>query len=66
MRKTLKAFETMLSDADFLRIHRSYIISVSAIETVDFNNNQLIIQGIEIPISRNKRNSLEQLLRRVE
>lgn len=66
LRKTLKAFEQLLRNVDFFRVHRSYLIRISAVDTLDFNNNTLTILGKEIPLSRHRRSELDKLLRKVD
>jgi len=66
LRKTLKVFERLLTNTDFLRIHRSYIVRLSAIKTIDFNDKTLTILDKEIPLSRQRRSELEKMVRRVD
>ncbi|WP_448520716.1 LytR/AlgR family response regulator transcription factor [Rhodoflexus sp.] len=47
---TLKSIEDKLPDERFIRVHRSYIVNISRIESIE--DNQIIIKGKEIPISR--------------
>lgn len=49
LRLTMKAIAQKLPAEQFVRVHRSYIISVNNIEQV--RNKTLTIQGVEIPIS---------------
>jgi DNA-binding LytR/AlgR family response regulator len=46
----LKNVEQNLSDQHFIRVHKSYIVSISKIESIE--NNDIIIQDFRIPISR--------------
>lgn len=49
--------ETLLSRPEFLKIHRSYIINLSYIQTI--NGNCVITKnGYEIPVSRQRRNQV--------
>ena len=48
---TLKSVEENLNKKLFIRVHKSYIISISKIEAIE--NNEIIIQSNRIPISRN-------------
>lgn len=45
---SLKAVESSLPAADFVRIHRSYIISVSRVKSFDRSN--VLIEGTSVPI----------------
>lgn len=58
----MKAIEETLPSKDFLRIHKSYIVSVRAIKAID--GNDVIVGGKRLPISRDKKNEiLERLVR---
>ena len=48
---TLSAFEEMLPEKEFLRIHRSFIVSLRNI--TGFTANTIDISGTELPIGRN-------------
>jgi DNA-binding LytR/AlgR family response regulator len=47
---TLKSIEDKLPEDRFVRVHRSYIVNLSRIESIE--DNQITIKGKEIPISR--------------
>jgi DNA-binding LytR/AlgR family response regulator len=49
----LKTVEQNLEGHPFIRVHKSYIISISRIEAID--DNEIIIQSSRIPISRQYR-----------
>jgi two-component system LytT family response regulator len=49
----LKNLEQNLSDRSFIRVHKSYIVSIGKIEAID--GNEIAIQSHRIPISRNYR-----------
>ena len=49
----LKTVEENLDPQSFIRIHKSYIVSIPKIETIE--NNEIIIQSHHLPISRNYR-----------
>ena len=42
--------EKMLSGHSFIRVHRSYMISLDKL--TGYNNNDIIVAGKEIPIGR--------------
>lgn len=48
VRMTMKAIMEKLPRKDFIRVHRSYIVGLSAIETV--RNKQILIAGFDIPL----------------
>lgn len=56
----LKTLEQNLDSDAFIRVHKSYIVSIDKIEGID--KTEIIIQSHRIPISRNYR---EQVLERV-
>jgi DNA-binding LytR/AlgR family response regulator len=47
----LKNVEEKLDKQSFIRVHKSYIVSIPKIESIE--NNEIIIQSFRIPISRN-------------
>jgi DNA-binding LytR/AlgR family response regulator len=49
----LKNIEQHLDEQSFIRVHKSYIVSIPKIEAIE--NNEIIIQSFRIPISRNYR-----------
>jgi DNA-binding LytR/AlgR family response regulator len=52
----LKNVEQNLDKHSFIRIHKSYIVSISKIESIE--NNEIIIGSFHIPISRNYRDEV--------
>jgi len=46
----LKSVEQNLNGRSFIRVHKSYIVAISKIESIE--NNEIIIQSFRIPISR--------------
>ena len=50
VRLTMKTLMEMLTEKDFLRVHRSYIVSVSHIES--FRQKIITIAGEEIPVGK--------------
>jgi two-component system, LytTR family, response regulator len=52
----LKYFEDFLGDTDFVRIHRSFIISVNKISTA--SRKEVIINNLSLPVSDNYRDKL--------
>lgn len=53
---SLKTVEENLDKEFFIRVHKSYIISVTKIASIE--NNEIIIQSFRIPISRNYRDGV--------
>ncbi len=60
-RETLSNIEVKLPTSDFLRIHRSYIVSMTAIES--YTHESVIVNKHELPISRSHK---EGVLARLE
>lgn len=52
----LKNVEENLDKQSFIRVHKSYIVSIPKIEAIE--NNDIIIQSSHIPISRNYRDEV--------
>ncbi len=59
-RETISNIEVMLPQKDFIRTHRSFIVSLASIES--FTNEYIEINGSEIPISRSYKNAVLQRL----
>jgi DNA-binding LytR/AlgR family response regulator len=60
-KQSISALEEMLPKANFLRIHRSYIVSLSKIES--FTRKLIGIAKQELPISRMYRHEVERVLK---
>ena len=56
----LKNVEENLDKHSFIRVHKSYVVSISKIDAIE--NNEILIQSFRIPISRNYR---EEVIERV-
>lgn len=56
-RMGLRSIEEKLGSERFMRIHKSYIIALDKIESVQ--KAQLVMMGVEIPIGEGYRNSLQ-------
>ena len=64
---TMKSLESQLSDVDFIKIHQSFLVNRSKIESVE--GNDLKVGTKSLPISRNYRDRVmglinERLLKR--
>jgi DNA-binding LytR/AlgR family response regulator len=58
---TMKGFEKELPEGKFIRVHKSFIISLSRVEK--FNNKFIEIGTTKIPLSRNKK---EEIVKAIE
>lgn len=47
----LKTVEEKLDKQSFIRVHKSYLVSISKIESIE--NSEIIIQSFRVPLSRN-------------
>ncbi|TGV00419.1 LytR/AlgR family response regulator transcription factor [Flavivirga rizhaonensis] len=61
-RETISAIEAKLPVKKFIRIHRSYIISINNI--VSFTNEEIVINNKSLPISRSYKKEVLQVLER--
>lgn len=61
MYSSLKAMEIILPKAKFIRIHKSYLIAIAAIQLID--KNHVKINGTFLPVSRSNRLNVLRLVR---
>ncbi|GAA3629104.1 LytR/AlgR family response regulator transcription factor [Flavivirga jejuensis] len=59
-RETISAIEAKLPVKNFIRIHRSYIISINSI--ISFTNEEIVINNKSLPISRSYKKEVLQIL----
>ena len=57
---TLKLFSESLSDGHFLQVHRSYIVNINHIQSIE--DNMLHIAAYEIPVARNQREQVFNII----
>lgn len=57
---TMKSLESQLSHADFIKIHQSFLVNRSKIESV--GGNEIKVGSKSLPISRNYRDSVANLI----
>jgi DNA-binding LytR/AlgR family response regulator len=58
----MKTIEETLPTSDFIRIHKSFIVSTTAITSID--GNDVIVSGKRLPMSREKKSEiLEKLIK---
>jgi len=62
VRTSLKAIETELSPNKFIRIHKSYLVAISAITAV--RKNTIFIKETELPVGETFRDNIEKLTRK--
>jgi two-component system LytT family response regulator len=56
--KTLKEYEDILSDHNFLRVHKSFLVNRGYIKKLDSESTLWLINDITVPVSRRKKNEL--------
>jgi DNA-binding LytR/AlgR family response regulator len=62
IRLTMKTLTEMLNESEFLRVHRSYIVSLGRIESI--RQKVITIAGEEIPIGKNYEDKLKTIFNR--
>jgi DNA-binding LytR/AlgR family response regulator len=63
-RTSLKAIEPELPLSKFIRIHKSFIISIESITSI--RKNSIFLKDMELPIGETYRDSVEKLIRKKE
>ena len=56
----MKAIESKLPSADFMRVHRSYIVRLDKINTIE--ENTIVLNEKLIPVSRSNKDGLVRRL----
>lgn len=62
IRTGLSKIEGLLPQSYFLRIHRSYIVQLQAIESVNFTEGTIMIDDNTLPLSRQNRKKLNDAI----
>ena len=57
---TMKAFIKKLPENQFLRIHKSFIVNLNRV--ANYSANSVNIDGIDLPLSRNKKKDFRQTI----
>lgn len=57
---TMKAFEQILPEDRFLRIHKSYIVNLDKVQR--YNSKQIELENQSLPLSRNRKTDLVEAL----
>jgi len=58
---TIKNLEATIHSTDFVKVHRSYIVNLNAVE--DLQDNNLLINGTYVPVSKANKSKLVQKLK---
>ena len=56
----MKAFEALLPDDRFMRIHKSYIVNLDKVER--YNSKVIELDNQQLPLSRNRKSDLVEAL----
>jgi DNA-binding LytR/AlgR family response regulator len=56
----MKAFEQILPEDRFLRIHKSYIVNLDKVQR--YNSKQIELENQSLPLSRNRKTDLVEAL----
>jgi DNA-binding LytR/AlgR family response regulator len=59
---TLKGLESQLPTGEFVKIHQSFLVSLSRIDSIE--GNQILVSGKNLPLSRNYREIVMQVVER--
>jgi DNA-binding LytR/AlgR family response regulator len=66
IRTTLSKMEELLPTNNFMRIHRSYIIQFQHITAINFQDNNLYVGELSVPINRASRKIIADLITKLE
>ena len=60
--KTLKEFELLLDESNFIRVHKSFIVNIHCVKKYDTKNslNLVLNSGSFVPVSRRRKHLLSQ------
>ena len=61
--QNLQHFISRIDDANFVRIHRSYVVNIEHIDTIEDNN--VMINNTKLPVSRHYRTTLMTRIRAI-
>jgi len=66
VRSTLSRMETLLPEPHFMRIHRSYLIQLEKMDTINFLEGSVGINGKVLPINRESRKKITLLITKLD
>lgn len=66
IRNTLSNMERILPASYFMRVHRSYIIQLNHISGINFQENNLFIGELSVPINRASRKKIADIITKLE
>ncbi len=65
-RMPISAIENQLPSQFFYRVHRSYIVNLNTISSINFKDNLLMIGGKSIPVSKSRKKELSDLITKID
>jgi two-component system, LytTR family, response regulator len=60
--KTLKEYEDILAEHQFIRVHKSFLVNKMHIKKIDSESTLWLANDITVPVSRRKKSELLQFL----
>lgn len=61
--KTLKSYESQLPEAQFFRVHQSFLVNLSFVSSYNKKENQLLLtNGVKLPVAQRRRAELGRRL----
>lgn len=66
VRISLSKLSELLVTYKFMRIHRSYLIQLSLIQSINFQEDFVTIGNHQVPINRSSKKKLNELIRKLE
>lgn len=66
VRMPINQISQLLPSGKFLRVHRSFVVQIDKIDTINFQQGTLKVSGNEVPISRSRRQELEAVIKKLE
>ncbi|PSR10775.1 MAG: hypothetical protein DA408_20760 [Bacteroidetes bacterium] len=66
VRSTLARIQTLLPEPHFMRIHRSYLIQLEKMDTINFLEGSVGINGKILPINRKSRKKITLIITKLD
>jgi two-component system LytT family response regulator len=61
--RTLNSYEEFLAENDFLRVHRSHIVNIAHVRSLDADDRMVMSDGLRVEISRRRKAGITGALR---
>ena len=59
--KTIREYEDILSEYQFIRVHKSYLINKAHVKKVDKEGLLWLSNDVQVPVSRRKKNEIMEM-----